>query len=247
MKRTVIILAGGKGVRMGGDLPKQFIPLQGRPVLMHTMEIFHRLDATIDIVLVISEAYASYWDMLCKELHFYIPHRKVFGGETRFHSVRNGLLSLPAPPETTSFSQAFPTSSDAPVSPASPITQPLIAVHDGVRPFVSPAVISACFEKAEAYGAAIPVIPMIDTVRVIQGEGNRAFDRTRLRVVQTPQVFHANILRKAYRQPYDALFTDDASLVEASGYPIYLVEGNYENIKITTPVDIQYAKFLIES
>ena len=225
MKRTVIILAGGKGVRMGGDLPKQFIPLQGKPVLMYTLDVFYQWDSTIDLKLVISEEYASYWKMLCKELNFTIPHQTIYGGETRFHSVRNGIQSL----------LTFPSSQD------------LIAVHDGVRPFVSPEVISTCFEMAEIYGAAIPVIPMIDTVRVTNGYENRAFDRTRLRVVQTPQVFHADILRKAYEQPYDKLFTDDASLVEASGHPIYLIEGNHENIKITTPVDIQYAKFLIES
>jgi len=230
MKRTVIILGGGKGVRMGGDLPKQFIPLQGKPVLMHTIDVFYRWDPTIDLVLVISEEYASYWEMLCKELNFTVPHRTVYGGETRFHSVRNGLQSLRHCEERSN-----------------PDTiQDLIAVHDGVRPFVAPEVITTCFEMAESYGAAIPVIPMIDTVRVTNGDANRAFDRTRLRVVQTPQAFHADILLKAYEQPYDKLFTDDASLVEASGHPIYLIEGNHENIKITTPVDIQYAKFLIE-
>jgi len=253
MRRTVIILGGGKGQRMGGDLPKQFIPLQGKPVLMHTIDVFYRWDQTIDLVLVIPEEHATYWSMLCRELNFTIPHKIVLGGETRFHSVRNGLLSLPAPPAGYTNVPPDLISLNSPISilhsvfsPDSPSAS-LIAVHDGVRPFVSPDVISACFEKAEAYGAAIPVIPMIDTVRVINGDANCAFDRTRLRVVQTPQVFHADILRKAYEQPYDKCFTDDASLVEASGHPIYLVEGNHENIKITTPVDIQYAKILMEN
>ena len=223
MRRTVIILGGGKGVRMGGDLPKQFIPLQGKPVLMHTIDVFYRWDATIDLVLVLPAEHIPYWEMLCKELNFSIPHRIVYGGETRFHSVLNGLHSLPA------------------------LRKELIAVHDGVRPFVSPEIISACFEKAEAYGAAIPVVPMIDTVRVKNGSDNHVFDRTLLYIVQTPQVFHADILNKAYEQPYEKRFTDDASLVEASGHPIYLVEGNHENIKITTPVDIQYAKIIIEN
>jgi 2-C-methyl-D-erythritol 4-phosphate cytidylyltransferase len=219
MKRTVIIVAGGKGVRMGGGLPKQFVPLQGQPLLMHTLNVFHQWDAAAEILLVIPEGQVSYWTMLCKELNCTIPHRIVYGGETRFHSVRNGLSE---------------TEGDG-----------IIAVHDGVRPFVSPDVISSCFTAAEAFGAAIPVVPVIESVREINGGDSRPFDRNRLCVVQTPQVFRASLLRRAYEQPYDERFTDDASLVEAAGQAIRLVDGNRENIKITTPVDLKCAEFLL--
>ena len=229
MKLTVIIVAGGKGLRMGGDLPKQFIPLQGKPVLMHTVETFYKWDSSACIIIVIPEEHESYWKMLCKELNFTVPHRIVYGGETRFQSVLNGLREAE--------------------------DEGLIAVHDGVRPFVSQEVISSCFKVAKFFGTAIPVIPMIESVREITGrkkgdifEGSfvgesRPLNRSRLCIVQTPQVFKSEILRKAYEQPYDRFFTDDASLVEASGHPIRLVEGNRENIKITTPMDLQYALY----
>ena len=248
MKRSVIIVAGGKGLRMGGDLPKQFIPVQGKPLLMHTMGVFYRWDATVDLLTVIPEEHASYWNMLCRELNFSIAHRVVYGGETRFHSVRNGLHEVEG--------------------------DGLIAIHDGVRPYVTPDVITSCFKAAEMYGAAIPVVPMVESVREImadesakgrrgegakgrKGEGkkgrkeegakgqmydsceSRTFDRSRLCIVQTPQVFRSDILRIAYEQPYSEMFTDDASVVEAAGYPIRLVEGNRENIKITTPTDLE--------
>ena len=232
MKRSVIIVAGGKGIRMGGDLPKQFIPMQGKPLLMHTMDVFYRWDSTVDLLTVIPEEHASYWNMLCRELNFSIAHRVVYGGETRFHSVRNGLHEVEG--------------------------DGLIAIHDGVRPYVTPDVITSCFNAAEMYGVAIPVVPMVESVReIIEGEGtkgrrgegakgfmygcceSRTFDRSRLCIVQTPQVFRSDILRIAYEQPFNEMFTDDASVVEAAGYPIHLVEGNRENIKITTPTDIK--------
>ncbi len=221
MKNTVIIVAGGKGLRMGGDLPKQFIPLQGKPVLMHTLDVFHQWDAAADLLLVIPEEHESYWKMLCGELNFTIPHRVVYGGETRFHSVRNGLREVSA--------------------------EGLVAVHDGVRPFVSYHVISSCFMIAEAFGAAIPVVPMIESVREVNGGESRPFDRNRLCIVQTPQVFRADLLHKAYEQSYDERFTDDASLVESSGHTIRLVDGNRENIKITTPMDLRYAEIILEN
>ena len=218
MKRTVILVAGGKGLRMGGELPKQFIPLHGRPVLMHTMDAFFRWDATAEQIIVLPEEQQAYWQMLCRELNCAIPHRTVHGGETRFLSVRNGLQSVDG--------------------------DGWIAVHDGVRPFVSHAVIDACFAAAELFGAAVPVLPMIDSVREVDETQSRPFDRERLRIVQTPQVFRADWLRHAYEQPYQPQFTDDASLVEAAGYPIHLVDGNRENIKITTPVDLRWAEIL---
>ena len=218
MKKTVIIVGGGKGERMGGDLPKQFIPVQGKPVLMHTLNVFYRWDAAACLLLVIPKEFNDYWKMLCRELQFTVPHRTVNGGETRFHSVRNALHEVER--------------------------SGLIAVHDGVRPFVSPDIIDSCFRTAEVCGAAIPVIPVIESVREYTGDKSREFDRTRLRIVQTPQVFHAGLLFKAYEQPYNERFTDDASLVEATGHTVRLVDGSRENIKITTPLDIRYAEIL---
>ena len=236
MKNTVIIVAGGKGLRMGGDLPKQFIPLQGKPVLMHTIETFYEWNPTADILLVIPEEHESYWKMLCNELNFTIPHHVVYGGETRFHSVRNGLREAGNGLCKT----------EAAGIPCGTEKSMLIAVHDGVRPFVSHDVISSCFAMAEEFGAAIPIVPMIESVREINEGQSRPFDRNRLCIVQTPQVFRADILRKAYEQPYDERFTDDASLVEASGQKIRLVDGNCENIKITTPMDLQYAEIQLK-
>lgn len=219
---TVLIVAGGRGTRMGSERPKQFLPLVGRPVLMHTIEAFDRWDNTSDLLLVLPADQRATWQQLCEAHAFRRPHRVVSGGVTRFHSVLNGLRALPT-------------------------TSGLIAVHDGVRPLVSPSVIAACFATAEAYGAAIPVLPMIESVRQIDADGrSRPIDREQLRIVQTPQVFRADVLRAAYLQPYDPRFTDDASVVEASGAPIHLVPGNRENIKLTTPMDLALAEVLMK-
>lgn len=226
MRKYILIVAGGKGLRMGGDLPKQFIPLEGKPILMHTLETFHRWDDSAELVLVLPEDHQSYWNMLCREIGCKAPHRIVNGGETRFHSVRNGLQFLSEEIENTSGGNE----------------KALIAVHDGVRPFVAPEVISACFAEAERSGAAIPVIPMIDSLRETDGKGSHPVDRGRYVAVQTPQVFRSDILLEAYKQPFDSLFTDDASVVEAAGIPVCLVTGNRENIKITTPFDLLIAK-----
>ena len=220
MERTVIIVAGGKGLRMGGELPKQFIPLCGKPILMHTLEKFYGWDASAELIVVLPAEQKSYWQMLCREIGCKVPHCVVDGGETRFHSVRNGLQAV--------------AEGDG-----------LVAVHDGVRPFVSSAVISSCFSIAEAFGAAIPVVPVIESVRETENGVSRPFDRDRLCIVQTPQVFRADWLREAYRQPYEPRFTDDASLVEAAGHTIRLVDGNRENIKITTPLDLKMAEMLM--
>ncbi|MDR1382004.1 MAG: 2-C-methyl-D-erythritol 4-phosphate cytidylyltransferase [Tannerella sp.] len=220
MKRTVIIVAGGRGVRMGGSLPKQFIPLHGKPVLMHTLEVFHQWDASAGLLVVIPREHAPYWAMLCRELRCDIPHRVVYGGDTRFQSVKNGLEQTEA-------------------------ADGIIAVHDGVRPLVARDVISSCFAAADAFGAAIPVVPVIESVREMNESGSRPFDRNRLCLVQTPQVFRAEWLHRAYGRPCDGRFTDDASLVEAAGHAIRLVDGNRENIKITTPMDIKCAEFLL--
>lgn len=257
MKKYVLIVAGGKGLRMGGDLPKQFIPMEGKPLLMHTLEAFYRWDASARIILVLPEDHQPYWKMLCREIGCPVPHRIVTGGETRFHSVRNGLTFLaatygraaadrvrderaaPATAGTTAPSVALETGGDRP--------EPFyIAVHDGVRPFVAPGVITACFEEAVRSGAAVPVLPMIDSLRESEGNGSRPVDRSRYFAVQTPQVFDGRLLLKAYAAPYDPSFTDDASVVEALGVPVGMVEGNRENIKITTPFDLLIAGALLK-
>lgn len=213
MKRYILIVAGGKGLRMGHSLPKQFIPLAGKPVLMHTMERFFHWDPEARIILVLPEDHQDYWKMLCRELDCRIPHLVANGGETRFHSVKNGLLLIEEPA--------------------------LVGIHDGVRPFVDPAVIEACFAEAEINGAAIPVLPIVDSLRGINEEGGTfPVDRNRYVSVQTPQVFQSRLLLDSYNREYQAEFTDDASVVEASGYPVYTVQGNPENIKITTSVDL---------
>ena len=219
-KHTILIVAGGRGTRMGGPQPKQFLELAGRPVLMHTLEAFDRWDASARLIVVLPEDQIDTWKRLCEAHVFGRIHRVVAGGETRFHSVRNGLGAV---------------ASDG-----------LIAVHDGVRPLVAPSVIAACFAAAADGGAAVPVVPVVESVREVDADGgSRPVDRTRLRVVQTPQVFRADVLRDAYCLPYDPRFTDDASVVEASGVAVRLVPGNRENIKLTTPMDLLLAEQLM--
>ena len=222
MKRYAIIVAGGKGLRMGGELPKQFIPIEGRPVLMRTLDTFHACDESIQIILVLPRDHQDYWRELCAQYQFAVPHRIADGGATRFHSVQNGLSLVDAP-------------------------EVLVAVHDGVRPFVSHEVISRCYAEAEAHGAVVPVIPVVETVRQLVGEGSATVDRDAYRLVQTPQTFRATLLRRAYEQPYTDAFTDDASVVEALGEAVTLVDGNRENIKLTTPFDLIVAKALVDS
>lgn len=229
MKKYVLIVAGGRGLRMGGDLPKQFIPLGGKPVLMHTLAAFHRWDASAELVLVLPEEHQAYWKMLCKEIGCPVPHRIVNGGETRFHSVRNGLRCI----------------SECMGMDPEMHEHALVAVHDGVRPFVAPEVIGRCFKEAEVSEAAIPVVPVVDSLRECTGGSSHPVDRSRFRAVQTPQVFDADLLVDAYDQPYTEAFTDDASVVEAFGHRIVTVPGNPENIKITTPFDLIVAEALI--
>lgn len=219
MERYVIIVAGGKGLRMGTDIPKQFLPVQGIPVLMRTLTTFHTFDPALHLILVLPLAQQVYWQDLCQHHAFTLPHTIANGGETRFHSVKNGLACIEA-------------------------GEALVAVHDGVRPFVSQATLAACFEAAAQVGAAIPVLPVVETIRELDGSVSRTVDRDRYRLVQTPQTFQLGILRQAYTQPYGPQFTDDASVVEAAGHAITLVEGNRENIKITTPFDLQLAEVL---
>lgn len=219
MRRTVVIVAGGKGLRMGTDIPKQFLPVGGMPVLMRTINAFHNFDADMDIILVLPSDQQGYWSELCREYSFCTPHRIADGGETRFHSVRNGL--------------------------ALAADEGLIAVHDGVRPFVTAEVIERCFAEAEQKKAVIPVIPVVDTVRQLVDVGSVTVSRDLYRLVQTPQTFDAALLKEAYRQPYTPHFTDDASVVEAFGHEVTLVEGCRENIKITTQFDLKVAEAIL--
>ena len=221
MKRYVIIVAGGKGLRMGGDVPKQFLPIGGRPVLMRTIEAFRKVYDDIKVILVLPHEQQEYWAELCKAYDFGIPLQTADGGDSRFHSVRNGLALVPDDAEG------------------------LVGVHDGVRPFVSEETIRRCYQSARENGAAIPVVPVVETVRQILPEGDSVtVDRDNFRLVQTPQVFTIDVLKKAYLQPYQREFTDDASVVEEMGQPVTLVEGNRGNIKLTTPDDLKLAEVL---
>lgn len=219
MKKHIIIVAGGKGLRMGGEIPKQFLPIGGKPVLMRTMEAFHLYDNTIHIVLVLPVSQQAYWRELCEEYHFELSHEVADGGETRFHSVMNGLALVEG--------------------------EGLVGVHDGVRPFVSQEVITRCYAEAETKKAVIPVIGVVETVRRLEGTDSVTVPRDRYQLVQTPQVFDTALLQRAYRQTYTEMFTDDASVVEALGEKVFLVEGNRENIKLTTPFDLKLAEMLI--
>lgn len=221
MKRYVILVAGGKGERMGTALPKQFLPLgDGRPVLMHTLDAFLAVSRDIVPVLVLPGHQHEAWKTYCDTFHYTPYCLLACGGETRFHSVMNGLACIDG--------------------------DGLVAVHDGVRPFVSAQVIERCYAVAQEQGTAVPVIPVVETVRQLTDEGSHTVDRNIFRLVQTPQVFTLSLLRKAYEQPYSPFFTDDASVVEGMGVSVTLVEGNRENIKITTPFDLMIAKALEE-
>ena len=217
----IIIVAGGKGLRMGSDIPKQFLPIGGKPVLMRTLERFREYSKDIQIILVLPEAQQAYWHQLCQEYHFDVEYTLANGGQTRFHSVQNGLAKVP----------------DDAIG--------VVGVHDGVRPFPSNEVIRNCYTTAREKKAVIPVIPVVETVRHLEGEQSKTVPRDAYRLVQTPQTFDIQLLKAANRQPYNDGFTDDASVVEAFGYNITLVEGNRENIKITTPYDLKIAEVLI--
>ena len=217
----VIIVAGGKGLRMGSDIPKQFLPVSGKPVLMRTLERFREYSPTLKIILVLPKAQQDYWRQLCADYHFNVEYQLADGGETRFHSVQHGLALIPDEAEG------------------------VVGVHDGVRPFPSIDVIRRCYDTAHEKKAVIPVIPVVETLRHLQGKSSITVPRDDYRLVQTPQCFDIQLLKAANRQPYNDGFTDDASVVESFGHAITLVEGNRENIKITTPYDLKIAKVLI--
>jgi 2-C-methyl-D-erythritol 4-phosphate cytidylyltransferase len=218
----VIIVAGGKGLRMGSDIPKQFLPIGGKPVLMRTLERFRAYSSDLQIILVLPEAQQDYWRQLCEEYHFDVEYQLANGGQTRFHSVQNGLALVPDDAEG------------------------VVGVHDGVRPFPSIEVIRNCYETAREKKAVIPVIPVVETVRHLENKGSVTVPRNDYRLVQTPQTFDIQLLKAANHQPYNDGFTDDASVVEAYGTRVAMVEGNRENIKLTTPFDLLIAEVLVK-
>ena len=221
MDRSAILVAGGIGKRMASPVPKQFLLLRGKPVLCHTIESFNRFDPAMQLIVVLPKEQIDIWRTLCIGHHFSIEHTVVAGGAERFHSVREGLKEVEH--------------------------DGLVAVHDGVRPLVNTELIARCFTAAEQHGAAIPVVPIGSSVREVDGDTSCALDRTALRIVQTPQCFSVPLLRKAFEQPYDPAFTDEATLVERSGMTVHLVEGEERNIKVTTPMDLRLADVLLEA
>jgi len=220
MRKSVIVVAAGTGSRMGSDLPKQFLLLEGYPVLMWSILCFLQYDPGISVVVVLPETQIKFWKELCLKHAFHHPHQLVKGGETRFFSVRNGLETLA---ETD-----------------------LVAIHDGVRPLVSQLTIDNCFKQAEATGTAIPVLPVNETLREGSLELSWTVNRNNYYAVQTPQVFKYQILKDAYRQEWDSSFTDDASVVEKCGFPVIMVAGNRDNLKITHPEDLFLASAFLK-
>ncbi len=223
MQEFAIIVAGGSGSRMKSDLPKQFLSVGGRPVLMHTLDAFRRYSATLPIRLVLPESQFDYWKALCREYAFATEHQLVAGGTTRFHSVQNGLQSIAA-------------------------EAGLVAVHDGVRPFVTSDIISASYQRATTEGTAVVAVDLKDSARQVHPDGtNRAVDRSTYRLIQTPQTFRLDWMRRAFATEALPHFTDCASVLEQAGYPIHLIEGAYQNIKITTREDLLWAEaFLVQ-
>lgn len=216
-----IIVAGGKGTRMRASIPKQFLPVNGLPVLMQTIKRFKECGDGLEIIIVLPKEQHEYWYELCKKHRFTSTYTVAEGGETRFHSVKNGLAMIPDDAEG------------------------IVGVHDGVRPFPSVEVIRNCYETARTAKAVVPVIPVVETLIHIDGQGNsETVPRDSYRLVQTPQAFDIQLLKRAYKQPYQDSFTDDASVVDSIGQEITLIDGNRENIKITTPFDLRMARIL---
>lgn len=218
MKRYAIIVAGGTGSRMQGDIPKQFMLLKGKPILQHSLEAFHAFDPILHIILVIHPDYLSFWDELSKAADINIQVDIVSGGENRFTSVKNGLQLIEE--------------------------DGMVAIHDAARPFISKDFIESLFKDAALYGSALPAIPLTDTIRVIEGDNSRQLDRTLLRAMQTPQVFNVSELKRAYIQPFNPMFTDDASVMESAGFAIHITDGSPQNFKITNPLDLAVAEVL---
>ena len=214
MDKYLIIVAAGKGERLSDEMPKQFMEINGRPLLMHTFNVFSGVPLR-QIILILNRHYIRYWQELCEQHQFYIPHEIIEGGPKRFHSVKSGLAAVP--------------------------NNVLVAIHDGVRPIVSTNRIKTGFDIALRKGNAVPVIPITDSMREVSGSFSKSVERERFKLVQTPQFFQSVLIKKAYAKPYDEKFTDDASVLESTGKQIYLFDGDPKNIKITTPEDLALA------
>lgn len=221
LKMFALIVAGGSGSRMNSSTPKQFFEILGKPVLMHTLNIFYNFDPTVQIILVLPENLVSEWNDLCLKHKFNIPFRFAQGGDTRFQSVKNGLELI--------------------------TEEGIVFIHDGVRPLVSEKTLKNCLESTIRKGNALPVVPVSESVRYIDQDKSMALDRTRYFLVQTPQTFRVSEIKKAYQQTYSPLFSDDASVLENVGIKINTVTGNRENIKITYPEDIRLAETLFKA
>ncbi len=218
MQQYVMIVAGGKGARMQADVPKQFLKLEGKPVLMHTMEAFYNA-GSFEFVVVLPSESLRLWKQLCEEHKFSIRHRIAEGGPSRYHSVKSGLKFIPQ--------------------------NSLVAIHDGVRPLLTEAIIHQGFQLAEKKGNAVAVVELKDSLRELSGSFNKAVQRQQFRLVQTPQIFHSNLIKDAYQQMYDEAFTDDAMVVEKMGERIHLFPGSEENIKITRSADMLLAASIL--
>ncbi|MTI30969.1 2-C-methyl-D-erythritol 4-phosphate cytidylyltransferase [Xanthovirga aplysinae] len=219
IKKYVIIVAGGSGSRMKTTLPKQFLEVGGKPILMHTLSAFHHYDSKIEIILVLPEKDMEQWDSLCEAHSFRLSYQIKKGGISRFQSVKNGLEAIK--------------------------DEGLVAIHDGVRPFIDRDVIDGAFRTAAEKGNAVVAVPLKDSIRKLENSYTVALDRNLYRLVQTPQVFRTEIIKKAYDQSEKAEMTDDASVAESAGLKIELVPGHYENIKITTPEDLYLAEAIL--
>ena len=212
MKKFALIVAGGSGMRMGKETPKQFIEIAGKPVLMHTLETFYHYDSEFEFILVLPQDHFAYWNELCEKHQFKIAHTLASGGENRFQSVKNGLDKIS--------------------------NEGVVFIHDGVRPAVSQQTIDNCYKTTIKKGNALPVIPPSESVRYADDKGNKTVDRSKYFLVQTPQTFKVKQIKEAYQKADHQAFTDDASVLEAMKITIHLVEGNRENIKITWPQDL---------
>jgi len=220
IRRYLIVVAGGTGTRMQSAVPKQFMPIGGIPILVHTLRQFHAWDEHLQLIVVMHADWIGQWHELAQTHCPEIVHQVVRGGQERFDSVKAGLACIAD-------------------------QEAIVGIHDAVRPLVSKATMQRCFDGAHRWGSAIPCVPVTDSIRMVVDSGSKHIDRAALRAVQTPQCFSLDILQKAYQQTYQSTFTDDASVVEAAGFAVELVEGNRENIKITNPEDILVAESLL--
>jgi 2-C-methyl-D-erythritol 4-phosphate cytidylyltransferase len=218
LKKYIIIVAGGRGTRMNSEIPKQFMMLNGKPILLHSLELFYGIFPEAGISVVLPEEETPRWRTLLMEFKCDISHEIVPGGETRFHSVKNALDRLSG--------------------------EGIVAIHDGARPLVTEALVLQAFHEAERSGAAVPAILVHESVRMVEKGSGRPVDRSTLRIIQTPQVFKLPAIKKAYEQPYREAFTDDATVLEASGETVCLIDGDPVNIKITNPGDLLIAQAL---